>query len=104
MIVLVKYDNSNCNFPKNQTSSYFFFFETIARTIKITAASYFIVRGELNRTQATVSDQTTKNEVLNFIDMFIEKVLLSEGEVGFDDRPLLETSGRNLDNDDVLDA
>ena len=47
--------------------------------------------------------QQSKNNVLSFTDMFVEKVLLADKEISFDIRLELETTVRNLNDQQIFD-
>ena len=63
---------------------------------------YFIVQKELGQTQATLETQKTNEKVLEFTELFIEKVLKAETEIDFETRLKLESAVRNLDDEEIL--
>jgi hypothetical protein len=46
--------------------------------------------------------QTTNEKVLEFTNLFIEKVLKAQTEVGFETRLKLENAVRNLNDEEIL--
>lgn len=63
---------------------------------------YSIAQKELNITQTALESQKTNEKVLDFTNLFIEKVLKAETEVDFETRLKLENAIRNLDNEEIL--
>jgi Na+-transporting NADH:ubiquinone oxidoreductase subunit NqrC len=63
---------------------------------------YFSVIKELRQTQAALEIQVINDKVLEFANLFIEKVLKSETEVDFETRLKLENAVRNLGDEEIL--
>ncbi|MCX6718227.1 MAG: hypothetical protein NTY81_01295 [Candidatus Staskawiczbacteria bacterium] len=63
---------------------------------------YFLQYQETQKIQAELSKQKLNAGVINFLDLFIGKVLKSQTEVSFDDRLKLENAIRNLNDPDLL--
>lgn len=63
---------------------------------------YFSVVKELRQTQTALQTQTTNEKVLEFSKLFIKEVLKAETEVNFDTRLKLETTVRNLGDEEIL--
>jgi len=63
---------------------------------------YFSLQKELRKAQATLETQKTNEKVLEFTKLFIEKVLKAETEVDFKTRLKLETSVRDLEDQEIL--
>ena len=63
---------------------------------------YFSVQKELREVQIILEIQKTNEKVLNFTNLFIEKVLKAESEIDFDTRLELENAVRNLNDEEVL--
>lgn len=57
---------------------------------------------EFNKAQATLGTRETNENVLNFISLFVEDVLLAESEVGFEARLELEHAVRQLNDKNIL--
>jgi len=63
---------------------------------------YFAVQKELRQNQAALETQKTNEKVLEFIELFIGKVLKAETEVDFETRLQLENAVRNLNDEEIL--
>ena len=63
---------------------------------------YFSVVKELRQTETLLQTQTTNEKVLEFSKLFIKEVLKAETEVNFDTRLKLETTVRNLGDEEIL--
>ena len=57
---------------------------------------------EIKEKQQELEEKKTDLKVLNFLSLFIDKVLKASGEVSFDDRLKLENSVRELQDEEVL--
>ena len=60
------------------------------------------VQQEFKKTKESLTIQTTNEKVLDFTELFIEKVLKAEGEIDFENRLSLENAVRNLDDEEIL--
>lgn len=61
----------------------------------------FVKTADLNRQQEERYEE--KLRILNFVSLFTETVLLAENEIDFETRLKLETSVRNLGNEQILE-
>ena len=64
---------------------------------------YYSARKELEGARVTMSTQRYNDMILNFMKMFIKKVIKSDKEVDFDTRLKLENSVRELNDPVILD-
>lgn len=64
----------------------------------------FMARAQLNEAEAGLRQMGDYLKLNEFAGMFIEKVLMAEGEIDFDMRLKLETAVRDLGNENVLNA
>lgn len=65
---------------------------------------YQAVSQTLARTQTDLATYRFNAKTLNFLNVFIEKVLQSKGEIDFETRLLLENSVRELNDKEILAA
>lgn len=63
---------------------------------------YFDVQKELKASKKTAKTQQINEKTLEFLELFIEKVLKAETEVDFDTRLKLENAVRNLNDKQIL--
>jgi len=63
---------------------------------------YFAVQKEVKMVQTALETQKTNEKVLDFTQLFIEKVLKAETEISFETRLKLENAVRNLDDEEIL--
>jgi hypothetical protein len=63
---------------------------------------YSVLKRELRTTQAELALKQFNNNVLDFYRLFIVKVLKTEGEVDFETRLQLETTVRELGDEEIL--
>ena len=63
---------------------------------------YISLVKELRQTQAALQTQKTNEKVLGFLKLFIKEVLKAETEVNFETRLKLETSVRDLKDQEIL--
>ena len=63
---------------------------------------YVGARQALQETQSSLTAQRTNERTLAFTQLFVEKVLQSEGEVDFETRLLLENSVRAIGDEEIL--
>jgi flagellar basal body-associated protein FliL len=66
------------------------------------AFQYFSVREELRQAQAILEVQIINEKVLSFTKLFIAEVLKAEAEVDFETRLRLETTVRDLNDQEIL--
>lgn len=66
------------------------------------AVIYFINRVELLQAQKQLNVQQTNEKSLFFAKLFIDKVLLSEGTVNFEDRLKLENAVRDINDPKIF--
>lgn len=67
-------------------------------------AQYFEQRSTIQELQAQTVQAEDQNNTEEFLKLFVDKVLGTNGEVSFDDRLKLETEVRELNNESILDA
>ena len=63
---------------------------------------YLEVQKELRETKIALENHQRNEEVLDFTNFFIEKVLKTETEVDFETRLKLENAIRDLDDEEIL--
>ncbi len=63
---------------------------------------YFLNRAELSKTTQQLKVQQTNEKVLFFAKLFIDKVLLLQGTVGFEDRLKLENAVRDINDKEIF--
>ena len=63
---------------------------------------YSLAQKELNEVKQLVKTQQINEKILNFANLFINKVLKAEGEVSFEDRLKLENAVRDLGDEKIL--
>ncbi|MCX6724168.1 MAG: hypothetical protein NT155_03310 [Candidatus Staskawiczbacteria bacterium] len=63
---------------------------------------FFISQQELKIAEKSVSAQQNSAKVLQFTNLFIEKVLKAQAEISFEDRLKLENSVRDLKDPEIL--
>lgn len=63
---------------------------------------YFLQAREIKTLQSQVQVRQVNNKVVNFLDLFIQKVLKSDTEVSFEDRLQLENAVREINDADIL--
>ena len=66
------------------------------------AVNYSIAKKELNETNRSLASQDMNEKVLNFTQMFVEKILKSKTEVDFETRLELENTVRELNDEEIL--
>lgn len=67
------------------------------------ATMYFLTRLDLARTQSQIRGQEANEKAVYFAKLFIDKVLMGEGEVDFEDRLKLENSVRDINDQKIFD-
>ncbi len=68
----------------------------------ILALNYFIQARQIQVLQKEKSQQQVNTRVVNFLALFIQKVLKVDKEVSFEDRLTLENSVRGIDDAEIL--
>lgn len=63
---------------------------------------YFTLQKELRQTQTLLATQKTNEQLLDFTQLFIDKVLKAQSEVDFETRLKLENAVRNLNDQEIL--
>ncbi len=63
---------------------------------------YMFLAKEFRQIQFALESQKTNNKILEFTNLFIEKVLKAEAEINFETRLKLENSVRDLGDDEIL--
>ena len=66
------------------------------------AAQYFLLSRETQTTQKVLETQKVNGKVINFLKLFIDKVLKADKEISFDQRLMLENSVRDLQDKEIL--
>jgi hypothetical protein len=66
------------------------------------AVMYFLDRQELLQARQQLKAQQTNEKVLVFAKLFVDKVLLGEGTVSFDDRLSLENAVRDISDKEIF--
>ncbi len=66
------------------------------------AVSYFLQARQTAKLQQQVSAQKTNTKVVNFLNLFIDKVLKTDKEVSFEDRLKLENAVRDINDPELL--
>lgn len=69
----------------------------------IFGVGFFLEREEIKKMQEDLKSQQLNVKIINFSNLFIEKVLKAKTEVSFEDRLKLENTVRDLDDPVVLD-
>ena len=62
----------------------------------------FLLASELNLAKTNLKTQETNEKAVLFAKLFIDKILLSQGTVGFDDRLKLENAVRDLNDPQIF--
>ncbi len=65
-------------------------------------AMYFSDRAELLRAKKQLIVQQTNEKILSFAKLFIDKILLGEGTVNFEDRLKLENAVRDINDKEIF--
>jgi len=63
---------------------------------------YFLQIKETQKIQKELSTRRTNDKIVNFLNLFIEKVLKTDKEVSFDDRLKLENTIRDINDSEIL--
>ena len=66
------------------------------------AYQYIAERNKLIAAEKTIALQNLNSGIVEFMKLFSEKVLNTQGEISFEDRLNLENSVRNLNDQDIL--
>lgn len=67
------------------------------------AVMYSLSRFESARAQSQLKSQESNEKALYFAKLFVDKVLLGEGEVNFEDRLELENAVRGVNDQKIFD-
>ena len=97
----------NPNNPLNKSVSIGNIFWIVLIIVLIIGNIFFIseylnLKKDLQKEQSSVESQNLNIKILNFTQLFIEKVLKSDTEVDFETRLKLENSVRELDDSEIL--
>lgn len=65
-------------------------------------ANYFILKIGFAKAQKTMEQGRVNKKIASFTSLFIEKVLKSEKDVDFEERLMLETAVRDLNDQEVM--
>jgi predicted DNA-binding helix-hairpin-helix protein len=65
-------------------------------------SQYYVMRKEADTAKSELKTQEINKKVLGFYQMFVEKVLKSQGEISFETRLKLENSIRDIGDDALL--
>jgi len=63
---------------------------------------YSSLQKELEETQKSIEEQEFNKGVISFLNLFVDEVLNTEGEVSFEERLKLENAVRDLEDDEIL--
>ncbi len=66
--------------------------------------SLYSSRQSIDSQSATVVNTDTHKQTVEFLSLFIDKVLKAENSVSFDDRLILENKVRSLNDKQILDT
>ena len=66
------------------------------------AVKYFLQTRETVKLQQEIKTQKTNNKVVNFLNLFIQKVLKTDQPVSFEDRLQLENAVRDINDPEIL--
>ena len=66
------------------------------------AANYFLILRQLKSSQKELQVQQTNRKIVNFLNLFIQKVLKTDEEVPFEDRLKLENTIRDIGDEELL--
>ncbi|PIT87256.1 MAG: hypothetical protein COU31_03885 [Candidatus Magasanikbacteria bacterium CG10_big_fil_rev_8_21_14_0_10_40_10] len=66
-------------------------------------ASYYSASVHLSQAQAQLALQKNDERVVNFLSMFVNKVIKADKEIGYDDRLELENAVRQLGDKEILE-
>ena len=56
----------------------------------------------VNNCNQSIASLASKNQILDFTQMFVQKILMANQDIDFDTRLELETEVRNLNDQDIL--
>lgn len=74
----------------------------LTATAMFFAVESFLLTKKLNSVKITLQEQETNAKAALFAKLFIDKILLSQGTVGFDDRLKLENAVRDLNDPEIF--
>lgn len=63
---------------------------------------YVVQAQEIHALQKQVAKQQTNGKIVNFLNLFIQKVLEANSDISFDDRLQLENEVRSLNDQQIL--
>lgn len=87
---------------KHTTIIFLILFLSLLVSNVLFAMQYMAIQKELQNTQAALKVQNINEKTLAFTKLFIEEVLQSETEVGFETRLQLENAVRNIGDEQIL--
>ena len=64
--------------------------------------NYFFLQRDFTKAQKTIEQEQINKKVVDFGNLFIEKVLKSEKDVDFEERLALETAVRDLNDQEIM--
>ncbi|MDO8650421.1 MAG: hypothetical protein Q7K33_03910 [Candidatus Berkelbacteria bacterium] len=64
--------------------------------------NYFFMQGDFAKVREAIEQKQTNKKVADFSTLFIEKVLKAEKDVDFEERLMLETAVRDLNDPEIL--
>ncbi len=68
----------------------------------VTLIRYSSIQKELKETQKSIEEQEFNKGIMGFLNLFIDEVLNTKGEVSFEERLKLESAVRDLEDDEIL--
>ncbi|OGZ69893.1 MAG: hypothetical protein A3F47_01115 [Candidatus Staskawiczbacteria bacterium RIFCSPHIGHO2_12_FULL_38_11] len=81
---------------------YFVLIAIVILSIVALVFSYFFQAQKIAELQKQVAAQKTNTKVVNFLNLFIDKVLKTDKEVSFEDRLKLENAIRDINDPELL--
>lgn len=66
------------------------------------AVQYFVQAKEAQKIQQEVVKQKTNVKVVNFLNLFVQKVLKTDKEISFEDRLKLENAVRDINDPEIM--
>ena len=87
---------------KNQKTIFFLLIVLLLAGLAFASFRYMNVQQELRQAQAALSVQNINENTLAFTQLFIDKVLNTEGEVDFETRLQLENAVRAIGDEQIL--
>ena len=68
----------------------------------VLAGGYLLSRMDLIEARKAADKEKANRQIAGFASLFVEKVLKAEKEVNFEERLILETAVRDLNNEEIL--